>query len=106
MHSRTTLVHWHKSLAQAERLEVANDIFFITLAEAHAALEGTDLRSIVRERHTIYGRELKRRHIPRVLLSDGTEPGIQKVVAQSNEGIPRTNPSLGRDNNWKGASDS
>ena len=34
----------------------------------------TDLRALVRERRATYERELRRRHVPRVLLSDGTEP--------------------------------
>jgi rifampicin phosphotransferase len=90
---REQLWYIGKTLTQADRLEVVDDIFFITLAEAYAALKGTDLRSVVRERHTIYERELSRRHIPRVLLSDGTEPGTQRVVAQSNEGALNGTPA-------------
>ncbi len=63
-----------EELVQAGRLETAEDIFFITLSEARAALVGTDLRSVVQERHASYEHELARRHIPRVLLSDGTTP--------------------------------
>jgi len=64
-----------KELAEAERLESGEDIFFITLQEAHAALAGEDMRDIVRERRAVYDHELQRRQVPRVLLSDGTEPG-------------------------------
>ncbi|MFL5626452.1 MAG: PEP/pyruvate-binding domain-containing protein [Ktedonobacteraceae bacterium] len=63
-----------EELAQVGRLDTAADIFFVTLPEAYAALSGTDLRAIVSERHASYEQELRRRHIPRVLLSDGTEP--------------------------------
>ena len=63
-----------EELAKTGRLESAGDIFFVTLPEARAALGGTDLRPVVRERRSIYEHELKRRHVPRVLLSDGTEP--------------------------------
>ena len=63
-----------EALASAERLEAAGDVFFLTPQEARAALNGTDMRPTVRERHADYEQELKRRHIPRVLLSDGTEP--------------------------------
>ncbi len=62
------------ALAQDGRLERAEDIFFITLPEAQAALAGADMRSLVRERRATYQRELTRRHVPLVLLSDGTEP--------------------------------
>jgi pyruvate,water dikinase len=61
-------------LASTERVESADDIFFLTLPEARAALAGADLRPVVSERHATYAQEMKRRHVPRVLLSDGTEP--------------------------------
>ncbi len=63
-----------EQLAQTGQLEAAEDIFFITLPEVHAALNGTDFRQVVRERRASYEQELRRRHVPRVLLSDGTEP--------------------------------
>jgi phosphohistidine swiveling domain-containing protein len=55
------------------------DIFFLTLPEARAALrqadpEPADYRALVAERRATYDREMLRRHIPRVMLSDGTEP--------------------------------
>jgi pyruvate,water dikinase len=76
-----------EKLAQAGRLETAEDIFFITLSETQAALTGTDLHSVVRERRTAYEQELKRRHIPRVLLSDGTEPGTQTHTIASADAL-------------------
>jgi len=72
-----------EKLAQSGRMETAEDIFFITLSEAHAALLGTDMRPIVGQRRTTYEHELNRRHIPRVLLSDGTEPGTQTSIDKS-----------------------
>ncbi len=62
------------ALATTGRLERPDDIFSLTLPEAHAALAGADLRPLVRERRAAYAREQRRRHVPRVLLSDGTEP--------------------------------
>jgi pyruvate,water dikinase len=50
------------------------DVFFLDLAEARSALAGADHRATVAERREEYDRELRRRHVPRVLLSDGTEP--------------------------------
>jgi rifampicin phosphotransferase len=86
-----------KDLAQAGRLERAEDIFFITLSEANEALAGTDLRPAVRERHASYEQELKRRHIPRVLLSDGTEPTAEGHTAGSADGALKGTPaSAGR----------
>jgi pyruvate,water dikinase len=68
------------SLATAGRLDQPGDIFFITLREAHAACAGADMRAIVRERRAGYNFEARRRHIPRILLSDGTEPAAQPEV--------------------------
>ena len=66
-----------EELAEAGRLRKADDIFFASLPEARAALAGEDLRSVVRERRAVYAQEVKRRHVPRVLLSDGTEPAAE-----------------------------
>jgi len=64
-----------------------------TGARARAALAGTDMRSVVRERRVSYEQELKRRHVPRVLLSDGTEPGTETHAAGSADGILRGAPA-------------
>src|SRR5439155_2066042 len=61
-------------LAAADRLAAPDDVFFLDLREAAAALDGRDFREVVARRREAYERELRRRHIPRVLLSDGTEP--------------------------------
>ena len=82
-----------EKLTQAGRLARAGDIFFISLAEAREALLGADMRSIVQERHATYEHELKRRHIPRVLLSDGTEPGTQTQAVASGAKTLRGTPA-------------
>jgi pyruvate,water dikinase len=72
-----------EELARAGRLENAGDIFFVSFPEARAALVGEDLRSVVRERRAVYDREVQRRHVPRILLSDGTEPAAEAGTAAS-----------------------
>ncbi len=67
-------------LVRAGRLEAAGDIFFISLPEAHQALAGTDLRALVSARHALFERELARRRVPLVLLSDGTEPEFRPDI--------------------------
>jgi pyruvate,water dikinase len=66
------------ALAAAGAVSEPDDIFFLDLDEARAGLDaGTgiaDLRDLVARRREEYALELERRHIPRVLLSDGTEP--------------------------------
>ncbi|WP_282329670.1 PEP/pyruvate-binding domain-containing protein [Pseudarthrobacter sp. AL07] len=64
------------ALAAAGVVAEADDIFFLDLDEARAGLDSGagDLRDLVAQRRADYAVELERRHIPRVLLSDGTEP--------------------------------
>jgi pyruvate,water dikinase len=69
---RTLLQGVGATLARAGRLERADDIFFLTLAEARAAIAGDDPRERVRERRAAHAREQGRKRLPRVLLSDGT----------------------------------
>ncbi|HEX2181549.1 MAG TPA: PEP/pyruvate-binding domain-containing protein [Rubrobacteraceae bacterium] len=83
-----------EDLARSGRLERAEDVFFITLPEARAALAGKDLSPVVRERRTDYEREVKRRRVPRILLSDGTEPSAEaKSDASADEGALRGTPA-------------
>jgi phosphohistidine swiveling domain-containing protein len=72
-----------EELTLAGRLKEAADIFFLTFPEAYALLSGADLRERVSERRATFVRELRRRHVPLVLLSDGTEPTAQPQTTQS-----------------------
>jgi pyruvate,water dikinase len=49
-------------------------VFFLELREVHASLAGAQHQVLVRQRRAAYEQELHRRQVPRVLLSDGTEP--------------------------------
>jgi pyruvate,water dikinase len=82
-----------EELAQARRLEKAENIFFVTIPEARAALAGQDLRSLVRERRASYDHELSRRHVPRVLLSDGTQPSAEMHTTEMGDGTLRGTPA-------------
>src|SRR5689334_9311327 len=53
------------------RLAQTDDVYFLDFEEMRST-EG-DLRPIVAARREVYDREMRRRHIPRVLLSDGTD---------------------------------
>ncbi|GAA3834097.1 phosphoenolpyruvate synthase [Sphaerisporangium flaviroseum] len=61
-------------LAGKGLLASPDDVFMLGLPEVRAALGGTDQRELVARRRATYEREMRRRHLPRVLLSDGTEP--------------------------------
>jgi rifampicin phosphotransferase len=83
-----------EELADAELLQSAGDIFFLSLPETWAALEGEDLRSVVRDRRVVYEQEIGRRHVPRLLLSDGTEPAAAEQ-GTATEGVLRGTPASG-----------
>ncbi|MBT2585085.1 PEP/pyruvate-binding domain-containing protein [Arthrobacter sp. ISL-95] len=72
--AREQLLLIGSELAAAHRIENAEDVFFLDLGDVEIALAGDDLRGVITERRAAYEQELRRRHIPRVLLSDGTEP--------------------------------
>jgi len=94
--ARELLLSVGEELARAGCLESAEDIFFVSLPEARAALAGKDLRSVVRERRAVYDREVKRRHVPRILLSDGTEPSAEAHDAPgAASGVLRGTPASG-----------
>ncbi|GAA1260218.1 PEP/pyruvate-binding domain-containing protein [Arthrobacter pascens] len=61
-------------LARRGRIARADDVFFLDFAEVRQALGGTDMQDLVARRQGAYSLELDRRRIPRMLLSDGTEP--------------------------------
>jgi phosphohistidine swiveling domain-containing protein len=83
-----------EQLLRAGRLQNAGDIYFVSLPEARAALGGEDLRAVVRERRALYYREVQRRHVPRILLSDGTEPAAEAGTA-ADDGLRGTPASGG-----------
>ena len=93
--ARTLLWGIGEDLARSGGLESAGDIFFVTLPEARSALSGRDLRSVVGERRATYERELKRRHVPRILLSDGTEPAAGEAGAAADGALRGTPASPG-----------
>ena len=62
-----------------------DDIFFLTLPEARRAAAGDDMRDVVAARREVFAREHARRHIPRVLLSDGTD--AEAALVTPGEGL-------------------
>jgi rifampicin phosphotransferase len=73
-------------LAAAGRLARAEDVCFLDLGEVAAALDGRPVRELVAARRADHDREMGRRHVPRVLLSDGTEPEALTGVLPSADG--------------------
>jgi rifampicin phosphotransferase len=84
-----------EDLASHGRIVDADDVFFLDLLEVREALSGADQRARVRQRREEYARELRRRHIPRVLLSDGTEPESASAATAAAGGLRGTPASAG-----------
>jgi pyruvate,water dikinase len=80
------------ALAESGGVAASDDIWFLTLPEARRAVAGQDLRSVVAERRAEYHREERRRHIPRVLLSDGTDADAA-YPAPATDGAIRGTPA-------------
>ncbi|GAB2482051.1 PEP/pyruvate-binding domain-containing protein [Nocardiopsis aegyptia] len=61
-------------LAERRLLDRADDIVFLDVDEARAAVhEGVDQRALAAERRAVHARETRRRTVPGALLSDGTD---------------------------------
>lgn len=93
--ARTLLLSVGADLVAAGRLDAADDIFMLDFREARAAVRGEDQRALVASRRATYARELGRRRLPRVLLSDGTEPEAA-LNAVSGADLRGTPASAGR----------
>jgi pyruvate,water dikinase len=78
-------------LAAQGRLADAHDVWHLTLPELRRALTGEDLRALVSRRREERRHELARRHVPRILLSDGTDAEAAYVTPL--EGALRGSPA-------------
>jgi rifampicin phosphotransferase len=82
-----------KELADRNLIDQVDDVFFLDLGDARRGLAGESLQTLVSERREAYEQELKRRHIPRLLLSDGTEPEAVAAEAAQGDGALAGSPA-------------
>jgi phosphohistidine swiveling domain-containing protein len=83
-------------LAAAGRITSADDVFFLNLKEMRTALTGTSYQDVVTARRVDYNQELRRRRIPRVMLSDGTDPeAVSQAEPAADGSLPGTPASAG-----------
>ena len=70
---RKALLEVGEEFAQAATIERADDLVFLNLEELEALAknEARDWKALVTERRAAYERELRRRQVPRLLVSDG-----------------------------------
>jgi pyruvate,water dikinase len=83
--ARAALAQIGGELAAAGAIHTPDDVFFLDFDEIARAAGGADLRGRIADRRRDYDAELGRRHVPRVVLSDGTEP---EAVAAARAGAP------------------
>jgi rifampicin phosphotransferase len=71
--ARKALLEAGEEFAQAGTIERADDLVFLNMdeLEALAKNESRDWKALIAERRSIYERELRRRQVPRILVSDG-----------------------------------
>ena len=90
--ARATMAQIGRELAGSGRIAEPEDVFFLDFDETKRVAGGEDLRATITERRDRYDAELRRRHVPRVLLSDGTEPeavgSASAVAAGALRGTP------------------
>jgi rifampicin phosphotransferase len=67
-----------QELVEAHRLDHSEDVYLLTLPEVRAALAGADVRLVVAQRRESMALESLRRRVPRLLLSDGSEPAEKR----------------------------
>jgi phosphohistidine swiveling domain-containing protein len=72
--ARAELGRVGEELHRLGRIAEPDDVYFLDFTQARAGLNGTDLHDVVALARETYDAELRRRHVPRLMLSDGTEP--------------------------------
>ncbi|GGI67481.1 hypothetical protein GCM10011581_00380 [Saccharopolyspora subtropica] len=84
-----------RELVATGRLARVEDVFFLDYTELAEVVTGADHRDLVARRREVHERELRRRHVPRVLLSDGTEPEAALDVPAAEGTLVGTSASAG-----------
>ncbi|GIH90265.1 PEP/pyruvate-binding domain-containing protein [Planobispora siamensis] len=84
-------------LAARDLVDSPDDVFFLTTREVRDALTSppAGLRALVAGRREEYQREGRRRHVPRVILSDGTEPEAVAAPVAADGAMTGTPASAG-----------
>ncbi len=90
---RAQLMKVGEVLVDGGAIEVSDDVFFLDFAEVRRGLTGQSMRLLVDDRRTAYATELRRRHIPRLLLSDGTELEALAGLAERPDGALAGSPA-------------
>jgi pyruvate,water dikinase len=93
--ARAELGRVGEELHRLGRIAERDDVYFLDFAQARAGLNGADLHAVVDQARGNYEAELRRRHIPRVILSDGTEPEATASAVAADGALTGTPASSG-----------
>jgi len=93
--AREHIMRMGEQLVQIGLLAQAEDIFLLTLSEMREVQTLSDLRTQIEERRALYAREQGRRHVPLIMLSDGTEPASTQPRNEVAAGLRGTPASPG-----------
>jgi pyruvate,water dikinase len=80
-------------LVANETVAKTEDVFFLDFDETERAIAGESMTAVVTSRRAAYAVELGRRRIPRVLLSDGTEPEAVAGLVERPDGALAGSPA-------------
>jgi len=80
-------------MASAGTVAAAADVFFLDFDEIRVGLRGADLHGMVADRRRLYDNELRRRRIPRLLLSDGTDVEAAMMAKSPPDGAVTGTPA-------------
>lgn len=93
--ARAELGRVGEELNRFGRIAEPDDVYFLDFTQARAGLNGTDLHDVVASARERYDAELRRRHVPRVILSDGTEPEATTTEVAADGALTGTPASSG-----------
>jgi pyruvate,water dikinase len=93
--ARAELLSIGAELLASGVLTRADDVFHLDLREVAEAIRGRDVRDLVAGRRELHRTEMARRYVPRVLLSDGTEPEAAAPLVEADGALTGTAASHG-----------
>ena len=89
-HARALLIEAGKGLVAEGKMEAVDDVFLLEIPELRELIDGKNMKDMLAERRRIRAQELGRKHVPRVILSDGTEPEVSLSRTSTHDGLSGT----------------
>lgn len=93
--ARQLLQEAGRGLVKEGKLEKADDVFLLDIHELRELIAGKNLAFTLAERRQRRVQEMGRKHVPRIILSDGTEPEVSLSRDAGENGLSGTPASSG-----------